>query len=371
MPIAAKRTASQAGIAEPQLPPQQSTPAAALDDPVVGGGHAVPPVAPAPALPPAPSPDVLNASQGDSKKRRVKRPEWDEMFEAVKLYQAQNGKLPVKEATLKKDDGTVENVGRWCHRQRTQYKKGDHGSLSAEKINKLESIGFRWNRRRDEWERMFDAVQKWRDEHGRLPPPRKTAPRGDGSGEIDNVGNWCSTQRMQYNKPDHGRLGEEKIKKLESIGFKWKPHAAEWDRMLAVVLDWKEKNGRFPPYKEQVPRDDGSGAVDHIGLWCNTQRTQYNKTNHGALTEERIRRLQEVGFSWSPGGDEWERMYNLVAEWKAAHDGKFPAQKEQVNRGNEIDRIGYWFNSQRTQFKKEKHGRLNDYRVQKLKELGL
>ena len=62
-----------------------------------------------------------------------------------------------------------------------------------------------------------------------------------------------------------------------------------WMEMYGLLTEYKEENGdvHVPvtfKYKDK-----------NLGMWCNRQRTDYKK---GRLSEERIKRLKEIGFKF-------------------------------------------------------------------------
>ena len=68
----------------------------------------------------------------------------------------------------------------------------------------------------------------------------------------------------------------------------------------------------------------GEGEADiKLGIWCNTQRKSRNNKN---LSQERIKKLNDVQFVWDPLDESWEMhrgvhlpMVMLHRERSAAH----------------------------------------------------
>eukprot|EP00038_Savillea_parva_P015955 m.15440 g.15440 ORF g.15440 m.15440 type:complete len:213 (+) comp3265_c0_seq1:529-1167(+) len=74
---------------------------------------------------------------------------------------------------------------------------------------------------------------------------------------------------------------------------------AEWMRMYGVLKKWlKDHGGKFPKAKDQIACADGT--IDHIGTWCVTQRQTRSAKRKGKLTNEQIKLLDDLGFTWSP-----------------------------------------------------------------------
>ena len=90
--------------------------------------------------------------------------------------------------------------------QRDSYKKG---KLSPDKIQLLESIGFIWDVPEYEWQLKFQKLKKFNLENGHCNPSVRN----------HELGNFVLWQRQLYIK---GKISQERIDLLESIGFKWR-----------------------------------------------------------------------------------------------------------------------------------------------------
>jgi hypothetical protein len=101
------------------------------------------------------------------------------------------------------------------------YRKG---KLSEDRIKRLEDIGVshrkEWDRYRGtrrtvksikKWEQMFDVLRKYKEDHGDCNVPSNW----EGN---KHLANWVSTQRTNYKNK---QLGNDRIRRLEDIGFMW------------------------------------------------------------------------------------------------------------------------------------------------------
>ena len=188
------------------------------------------------------------------------------------------------------------------------------------------------------------------------------------------------------------RLTEERLRRLEEIGFEWKVknkmkryYDRQWDTMFEKLLKFKEENGHWyvltccaccrrqscllfltmsPTFlsitRSLVPKRYPPDFK--LGTWVHTQRIQYRKLLMGAskkeasaepveadgmedrseeeeknfrLTEDRRRRLDEVGFVWSARevekasipvkntrnsyDDHWDFMFERLKAYKERH----------------------------------------------------
>jgi hypothetical protein len=100
------------------------------------------------------------------------------------------------------------------------------------------------------------------------------------------LGKWVGVQRTKQSK---GRLSQERIQRLDDLGFVWNPYTAAWEEMFAALKDYQSQHGHcnVPARWTQNPS---------LGMWAHTQRKTKNK---GALSEQRTRRLEALGFEWT------------------------------------------------------------------------
>ena len=208
-------------------------------------------------------------------------------------------------------------------------KKHTYGILSAERIERLERIGFKWRRIFEEqksrsrskyhsWERGFAALKAWKKEHGQDHAHGHDAQWCGKNKNGVNLGKWVLRQRWKYayatrnpveihkNYPPHTA---EQIERLNSIGFHWTWYALKisWEKYFAALEAWKKENGqgRDPPSKLIIPRGEGGGH-HKLGKWCSRQRQKYINTMRspnerkptGTLRAEQIERLEHIGFQW-------------------------------------------------------------------------
>jgi len=162
--------------------------------------------------------------------------EWEDMFNKLMTYKVNHGDCNVPQKW--------KPLGSWVNRQRKQYKKKQNGekvSLSDQRVEKLEAIGFSWGKKKDVWNDRFKELKQFWTEVCSLKQDfqtlfvsfqvldRKkasifrTTKTGSSSfptrsKENRRLGRWVTEQRRLYKLEI---LDENKIKKLEDIGFNW------------------------------------------------------------------------------------------------------------------------------------------------------
>ena len=131
-------------------------------------------------------------------------------------------------------------LGTWVHTQRTQYKKFQQdpstSSMTQERIERLESIAFQWRVTLSaEWDTKFNELVAYKGTHGgSCNVPKRYA-------ENPQLGRWVSTQRTQYKKfqqdPSTSHMTQERIERLESIGFEWNGRSLKTNACLSEEYD--------------------------------------------------------------------------------------------------------------------------------------
>ena len=124
------------------------------------------------------------------------------------------------------DSEGPEGLRFWMRAIRMKYKehqKGNKTSLTQENIDRLNALGFQWvsgykhlPQKPPEvfrtWEESFALLVQYKEEHGDCLVPQKHPTLGD----------WVKRQRREYRRRILGKRGalkDDKLKRLESIGF--------------------------------------------------------------------------------------------------------------------------------------------------------
>ena len=154
---------------------------------------------------------------------------------------------------------------------------------------------------------------------------------------------------------------QDRINKLNELGFVWNQLEAQWQLMLAQLAKYKEDHGDC-----LVPRGYGRGKPK-LGSWVNTQRSQYSKWRRGKdsqITQGRINKLNELGFVWNKYEAQWQLMWGQLAEFKGKHGhSKVPVKNKELY---------VWGHTQRHERRKlqlRKRSTMTEDRINQLDEL--
>jgi Homing endonuclease associated repeat/Helicase associated domain len=129
---------------------------------------------------------------------------WEKYYSMLKAHKRKHGHCDViigKEYT---------GLRLWCIRQRI-LKKRNSPTMSAQRVNKLNVIGFRWDPIDERWEKGFMEWKKYKKKYGHCDVVRKKP--------WLQVYSWVQVQRKNYKEGK--ALTDEKIKRLNAEEFLW------------------------------------------------------------------------------------------------------------------------------------------------------
>lgn len=152
-----------------------------------------------------------------------------------------------------------------------------------------------------DWEQYFAQARRYADEHGSLNVPKNhTTPDGL------NLGQWIGIQRKVRAGRQAGRLTQEQIDRLDAIGMIWENRLeTAWERGYAYAKAYYEEHGNLLVPAKYVT-EDGYG----LGAWIrNLRQRVQDEEMRSVLTQERIRRLNEIGMKWDGLSAKWEENY--------------------------------------------------------------
>ncbi len=213
--------------------------------------------------------------------KAVLQNKWLRNYELAKDYYEKHGNLNIPhdyESTIIDSRGEEVKIklGIWISGQRENYHKN---RLSEDQITKLENIGMSWDRFDEKWEKGFGYAKKYREEHGDINfIPAEFEYEGF------NINRWLHRQRNRYKA---GKLSQDRINRLSSLGLKWSKHEAFWDKGFEYAMQYKNEHGNL-----RLPK--GYECEDGFKLksWVHNQQSRYKK---GSLSERQVSKLQSIG----------------------------------------------------------------------------
>jgi hypothetical protein len=244
-------------------------------------------------------------------------------------------------------------LGNWVSNTRIGYR---NGQLSADRIQELESLGFRWRGERKgslgiatTWEESFAALIKYHRAHGHANVRSTDA-------EHPALAAWVASQRTKHRQ---GTLKADRVQKLEAIGIKWgkaeyQPGLARsWDQRFADLVAFRRQHGH--PHLSKADK-----AHHSLEIWTKFQRVYYHQ---GKLSADQIQRLESIGFSWNGSEGFWERQFR---RWEAATQRRRTRHLTAI--GDADDDLAKW---EQTQRNLHRRGKLPAEKAKLLNRAGL
>ena len=159
------------------------------------------------------------------------------------------------------------------------------------------------------------------------------------------LGNWVSRQRQHS-----GMLSSDQIKRLDALGFVWGELERRWEENFAALQAFHAREGHF-----RVPKGHVENGLK-LRSWVSNQRIQRNE-----ISEDRIKRLDALGFVWSSFERQWEESFAALRDF---HNREHHSDVFQKHIENGL-RLGIWVGRQR-----KRRDSLSSDQIKRLDALG-
>ena len=209
---------------------------------------------------------------------------WDKYFGALQQFYAREGHCIVPQKHIA---GELR-LGSWVNTQRITK-----DSLTLDRIERLDSIGFIWSPLEERWETLFAILQRYRNREGHCRVPANLEVNGK------RLGRWVVTQRRRK-----GELSPERIRRLDSLGFSWHPVSEQWEKSFAALKQFYESEGHC-----RVSQTLTVNGIK-LGTWVAGQRQKKH-----LLSPDQVNRLNSLGFNWDPRADRWESAFAALQKY--------------------------------------------------------
>lgn len=229
---------------------------------------------------------------------------WELMYSYAKQYYSDHGNLEVPKR-YKTPEGY--SLGLWIQTQRRVRAGEQYGTLSQERIDKLDSIGMVWDSFKDySFNRYYAAAREYYAVHGDLMPSADYV-----SADGVKLGTWISRIRG-YKKSgmESAYLTPERIEQLEAIGMRWSKFDFVWEKNYAELKAYHARTGN-----SAVPSAYVTESGVRLGVWVRRIRGMKN-----VLTKEQLSALEAVDMDWQNRSSRaWSRMVDEIKIYAAAH----------------------------------------------------
>lgn len=246
---------------------------------------------------------------------------WDDFYKELQNYKELHGHANVPQSH---GGGQIGSLGHFVRKTKATKRGRDVGrltedALTDEQIRKLDEVGFVWSTPRDDPKQKFEdrikELLEYKDVFGNVCPPTDKSP----------LGKWVHYQRGRYRErkkqlqyiEEHGTnigwhkvrnmasISQEEIDRLDQIGFVWIVKTVPdlgWDAQYEELLAYYHANGHC-----DVPQSYKGKRT--LGRWVMRQRVIFGHKKNGKLkstsemmSDERIAKLEAIGFKWSMAG---------------------------------------------------------------------
>ncbi|MBR1751026.1 MAG: Helicase associated domain protein, partial [Ruminococcus sp.] len=281
---------------------------------------------------------------------------WDIMFEQAKKYYDENGNLDVPKRYYTPEG---YSLGIWLLTQRRVYKGEVNGNLTQVQIDRLNSIGMRWESASDlAWEKYYSSAEIYFKKHGDLIPPAKFVDENN-----VELGRWLSQLRIYYNNGIKTRyLNPERISALEKIGMVWSVPDYIWEENYAAAVRYHREYGDL-----NVPH----GYVDSEGIKLYQWLSQLKNIRKGIvkrakpLSDDQIARLDAISMVWETKYEkQWNDAFQALREYHAKNGTLDVPVSYKTGSGIQL---GKWIRRQRDFYA---NGKLSDEHIKRLRDIG-
>ncbi|MBF8276855.1 MAG: helicase [Candidatus Brocadiaceae bacterium] len=267
---------------------------------------------------------------------------FEQGFRETLKYKKQFGNANVPTAYKTLEDYPL---GGWQHRQRQLFKKH---KLALDRVKRLEEVGFVWDLFNDTFEKGFQETLKYKEQFGVANVTNKYI-----TPDEYKLGAWQATQKQLYKQ---NKLSSVKIKMLEEIEFTWDSFKEAFEKGFRETLNYREQLGN-PNAPDNYKTPDGYP----LGSWQRRQRQLYK---NGKLAAEKVKRFEEIGFTW----DTFEEAFEIGFQETLKYKNQFSTPNVPQNYITTKDyELGRWQSRKRLLYKK---GKLSIDKVKKLEGIG-
>ena len=203
------------------------------------------------------------------------------------------------------------------------------------------------------WDMYYASAKQYYQENGNLEVPARYITE-----EGYALGSWLNNQKAIRKGTIVGKLTEDQIQKLDSIGMIWDSLDYFWEQNFKLAKEYYLTYGNL-----DIPTNYKSTDGKHLGNWILRQRQLY-KSN--SLTDEQIKKLDSIGMDWMDRMDRvWENGF-IEAKNYSEEYGNLSVPKNY--RSNTDFPLGIWIQRQRSLYKNKK---ISDDRIKRLTDVGM
>ena len=216
---------------------------------------------------------------------------WEKKYAELLVYKEEHGHCEVPWGY--KPNPSLHH---WVCANRMKYKRG---TLSLDHTERLERVGFVWDRSQNYWEKTFQELLAYRQEHGHCKVPQNKKPN-------NSLATWVNRMRRDHKT---GKMAADHKQRLDSIDFDWSPRE-DWDDKFVQLIAYRQKYGNF-----EVPQAYKPNRT--LRPWLTGLRLDYKMNRLDAVLKQR---LESIGFVWDCSENSWEQKFQELLAYKQEHN---------------------------------------------------
>lgn len=205
------------------------------------------------------------------------------------------------------------------------------------------------------WKTMFSTLVQFKKQHGHFKVPENN----------QSLNKWIADQRINKSK-----ISLKQKKKLDSIDFPWSAYEEQWEKRFLNLVEFFNTYGHCNVHPQY--------SIDpSLRQWCWYQRRKKEK-----LTEEQIKKLNEIGFVWSKKRESkesqnyflnkifWKKMFQQLCDFKSKNghfnipksydptfrmwvsEQRINKDKLDLNHKKKLDEIGFYISKSQITWEK-------------------
>ena len=279
---------------------------------------------------------------------------YDIGFEHLAEFVKDNDPNMIRAATLSPDG---YRLGAWVMSNRSKYKRGE---LSDEYVERFHQLGYPLDSD-EQWNYLYQEVKAYFEEHQTMTLPDKYYGK---SGFCLTF--WLGKQRRAYAK---GELTEEQMRKMDDIGYPFKPeisHVAQANRKK-----WQEKYEIVKEYLSLHKGEKIDPEVEYKGLkiieWIRQQR---NFIHNGVYDDDRVELFNAL--NWQDILDNlishWDILYAAAVEYYAEHGTVMNIEPGHIIDGGELSN---WVANEIKEINSKNGASRSPEQIEKLAQIGI
>ena len=235
---------------------------------------------------------------------------WETYYIAARQWYLEHGSLKIPKSYV---TPTGLTLGSWIQTQRRVRSGNVPGSLTEEKVKKLDEIGMIWDVSASSWEEAMEELRTYYHEHGDVDVKAKyVAPDGF------RLGSWVQNLRGKVKRQGIDNvLTEEQQEQFAELGMIWDKKTDTWDKYYGAAEKYRKEHGDLNVPAKYVTED---GIP--LGRWVHGIRHQLysDSSKRKPLPEEQLEKLRKLGLDTEKKSvRQWNMKFELAKEYYEEH----------------------------------------------------